>query len=318
MNDNQSPADIQSALSARFHPSLIERRKIGGGREVDYVSGSVVISRLNRVVPNWSVKVADRWTQRLEVTRWNEQTRQGELQQRECMCILAELTIPELGTRSGIGVQILEPGAGEDPLKGALTDAIKNCAKQFGVGLHLYGLVEEETGEVGPAASPGSQSGTDWSQSAPANPAYERAAPSNGPMQPTERQSKLIDTLAGQLHLDRDQLDQLCQEVTGYGLDNIGRKSASALIEALQGMKQERAQGNGAAPSGGQTTPQSGGTPGGGGNDALVQKWVRTIQGAASEAQLSAMRATLEEAGLINHPAIQEALNAGVPQDVPF
>lgn len=49
------------------------------------------------------------------------------------------LTIPGLGTRDSVGVQVVYEGSGEDLLKGAETDGLKKAATKFGVGLELYG-----------------------------------------------------------------------------------------------------------------------------------------------------------------------------------
>jgi hypothetical protein len=55
------------------------------------------------------------------------------------MIVTGQLTIPGLGTRTGIGVQTLEAGSGEDMYKGAESDAFKRAAMSFGVALkQLY------------------------------------------------------------------------------------------------------------------------------------------------------------------------------------
>lgn len=307
-------SSVREALERRFDGTMIQRRKIGGGRDVPYVSGSAVISRLNAATGDrgWSLHVVERWKETLDVNRWNEQTRQMELVERDCLCILAELTVPGLGTRTGIGVQVLEPGGGEDPIKGALTDATKNCAKSFGVALELYGLTEE---------TPGGQSDT---ESIPENPGYQRAAPSggggqrNGPMEPTDKQRKLIEVLRDQLNLSAAELDGICKDATGYGTEGMGRKTASSLIDKLQELKEQGHRGSGANPTpnpaagAGKNPPPSGGTAGTGGtpDDVTVRRWVKTIEDARTPTQIRQMQATLKEAGLIDNELIAQAITA--------
>jgi len=47
--------------------------------------------------------------------------------------VTGELEIPGLGARQAQGVQAIDPGSGEDLLKGASSDALKKCATLFGV-----------------------------------------------------------------------------------------------------------------------------------------------------------------------------------------
>jgi hypothetical protein len=62
------------------------------------------------------------------------------------MVVLSRLTIPELGSRAGIGAHPLEAGAGEDAAyKSAESDAFKRASSAFGVGLDQLYL---QTGEA--------------------------------------------------------------------------------------------------------------------------------------------------------------------------
>lgn len=302
---------VRADLERSFDRTMIQRRKIGGGREVDYVSGSAVISRLNHATGDqgWSLHVVERWKETLDVNRFNPQTKQNELVERDCLCVMAEMTIPGLGTRTGIGVQILEPGGGEDPIKGALTDAIKNCAKSFGVALELYGRTEEEAG------------GQSDTEDIPVNPNYQRteAAPRQGGgggtlKPPSERQVGLIRNLQRELGMSDAEVDALCKQKTGYGTEGMGGRTASGLIDALQELKQNGHRGSGgvnptsaSAPS---SSPPSNGTAGTGAthDDVTVKRWVKTIDDARTAQQLAAMRATIQTAGLDDIPSIAEAL----------
>src|SRR5688500_15084628 len=68
------------------------------------------------------------------------------------MLDVVELEIPQLGSKQGYGVQILNERGGEDLYKGAFTDGLKKAATQFGVGLELY-EIEEEINEPTPQES---------------------------------------------------------------------------------------------------------------------------------------------------------------------
>lgn len=148
LDDEDDVAGMLNRLGTPFDRSVVKQRKIGGGKTVSYVSGQSVIRRLNEAVGVWDLHVVERWTEVVTVNRWNEDERRTIPVDLPCLCMLVELHIPGLGTRQGVGVQVKEPGAGEDAMKGVLTDATKNAAKQFGVALELYGDdVPRESGE---------------------------------------------------------------------------------------------------------------------------------------------------------------------------
>jgi hypothetical protein len=90
------------------------------------VSTDAVIRRLNKVAIGWDFKITK--------TEWRE----------DLLLVYGELTIPGLGTRSGIGVQKVSERGGEDLVKGASSDSLKKSATLFGVALHLYGPDTEQ------------------------------------------------------------------------------------------------------------------------------------------------------------------------------
>jgi hypothetical protein len=119
---NEETKAISDALGKPFPPEAIKKRQGGAGKMLDYLDGATVIRRLNEATGNnWSFHVT-----RLE---WH-----GEL-----LMATGELTIPGMGTRTGIGVQKVSERGGEDLVKGAATDSLKKSASLFGVGLQLYG-----------------------------------------------------------------------------------------------------------------------------------------------------------------------------------
>jgi hypothetical protein len=101
---------------------------------LDYVDTATVIRRLNDATDNkWSFEMT-----KSEIVGWG----QGQL-----LIVYGALHIPDLGSRAGTGVQLLNVQAGEDTIKGALSDCLKKCATLFGVGLELYGP-DLEAGEL--------------------------------------------------------------------------------------------------------------------------------------------------------------------------
>jgi hypothetical protein len=123
------PVDLDK-LTTPFPPNALKQRMGGGSKSLTYVETHTVIHRLNDATGNyWDFKL----------TRFDQV---GDL-----YIAVGELTIPGLGTRTGIGVQRVLEKSGEDLVKGAASDCLKKCATLFGVGLELYGP-DYEAGEI--------------------------------------------------------------------------------------------------------------------------------------------------------------------------
>lgn len=135
-------------LTAPFPPAAIKQRVVGGGRSLSYVEGHTVIHRLNAATGNsWSMEV-------LDITDM-------QIGQMSVLRAHVRLTIPGLGSREHVGVQSIADRAGEDLVKGAITDALKKASTLFGVGLELYGpdygsgeLDHAPAAKAAPAAAP--------------------------------------------------------------------------------------------------------------------------------------------------------------------
>jgi hypothetical protein len=122
-------SEMYFQLKEDFKPEQIKSRPApgGGNRRLSYVETHTVILRLNNATDGkWDFKVLST-------------TMQGDV-----MVAHVEMTIPGMGTRQHIGVQKVMPNAGEDLIKGAVSDALKKCATLFGVGIGLYGDDYEE------------------------------------------------------------------------------------------------------------------------------------------------------------------------------
>jgi hypothetical protein len=161
---------ISDKLGEPFPKSAI---KTHPQNRTQYVEGHVYIHRLIDATDNtWDFKIV-----RQDFHPYGK-TSSGNA--RLLITVIGELTIPGMGTRSGMGVQVVtaETG-GEDMWKGALTDAIKTASKLFGVGLELYGP-DYESGEISaPAPQPAARQ--QRAQAAPAPTAVRPAAqPAHG------------------------------------------------------------------------------------------------------------------------------------------
>lgn len=185
-------------LTAVFPKKAIKSRRGAGNRNFDYLETATVIYRLNEATGN-------QWDYRITRLEWS-----GDL-----LIATGELTIPGLGTRSGTGVQRVAPGGGEDLVKGASSDCLKNCAKLFGVGLELYGDDYESHED----------------QRADAGASDE---PANGPRSeapPTARQVKFLHALARERGLTDDDLNAECERLFGAKTSDLSRRDVSILIE---------------------------------------------------------------------------------------
>lgn len=137
-------------LSREFPANVIQKKPgFGGSKPLDYIPAQQVIYRLNYATGgNWGFEPLEFvWDASEEVARCR-----GNL----TIPIISPLPRGDIGTqrvgRSNKG-QLLD-----ELLKGAATDCLKRCARQFGVALHLYGPdVEEALGfylEVAASGSP--------------------------------------------------------------------------------------------------------------------------------------------------------------------
>lgn len=119
--DNKDNENVLAGLSEPFPRNAIRQRQGGGGKMLDYIDTPTAIRRLNRVCGNWSWKI-------------------NTVDFRNNLCIVTgTLTIPGLGSRDGIGVQMVNEKGGEDLVKGGSSDALKKAATLFGMALELYG-----------------------------------------------------------------------------------------------------------------------------------------------------------------------------------
>jgi hypothetical protein len=228
--------DLLMSLMEEFSPEETSTRKGAGGKDMTYIGGEHMIARLNDVtVGAWSHRlVGQPFVQMLTVSRWDDSVKGKVPVDMPCMVATVELTIPGLGTHVGMGVQMIEPDAGEDVMKGVITDAMKNAAKYFGVGLYLYGVskgVYNSGGSVNPDTG-------EIRQQAPA----QRPAPQqgHGTFGPNSRSAN-DPASAGQINFVRSLIDQLgltpaeARNMIGVNsADELTKWQASEAITKLQ------------------------------------------------------------------------------------
>jgi hypothetical protein len=224
-------------LRQPFPPDAIKQRAGGGGHALSYVEGFTVIRRLNDACPAWDFAILREW-------------QDGNLLKAH-----VRLTIPGLGSREHVGVQVVNdrPGTEDVQAKGHITDALKKAATLFGVGLELYGP-DYEAGEIAavqraqsPPPQPATRSGPAIAPETAQRPVAVGVRAAGAPAM-TERQRKYLFGLAGEAGLDEDALRERVKRVFGHEhISGMSREDASVLIDALQ---------NGAKPA--QPTPDSG------------------------------------------------------------
>lgn len=125
---------LTEALMKEFPREALKQRPGDGGKKaLTYVDGTTVFRRLiNATDNNFTVEVLDQEFRDFGTTRNGAS--------RILLIARVRLTIPEMGSREHVGVQVVNADSGgEDLWKGAVTDAIKKAATLFGVGLELYG-----------------------------------------------------------------------------------------------------------------------------------------------------------------------------------
>lgn len=140
---------VVAKLKEPFDSSLIKQRTGFNNTKLDYVAGHTVIYRTMAATnDNFDLRITvPPIIQEMTESYRNKSTGKTETRQVFLVIVGVEVTIPGLGSRSGLGVQKMN-SVSEDLVKGALTDAFKNAMKFFGVALHLYGSDDEGVNEA--------------------------------------------------------------------------------------------------------------------------------------------------------------------------
>jgi len=125
-SEEKKRARVTQILMQPTRASEIKTRIGGRGKQLKYVSGETAVRRLIEATNN---NFSDRevWHE------WTTSLVKGE--EVKTLLVLVELTVPGLGSRVGMGVQIIQ--GGEDMYKGAYTDGFKKALTKFGGYLDL-------------------------------------------------------------------------------------------------------------------------------------------------------------------------------------
>lgn len=154
----------------------------------------------------------------------------------------ARVSLPDGGSATGWGSE--SAGDFRDFLEKAETKAIGRALAALGYGTQFC-----QDHEFGAADARVVDAPVDINSSRPRR-AYEAGRPAAGggdgaaaaasaTQRATERQVKFIHAIAREAGLDEAELDAWSQELYGQGVDELNRRDASALIEALQRRRNE-------------------------------------------------------------------------------
>lgn len=235
MSEQYDPGDVMqekmallSLLSQPFDQSELGTK--GGRGNFTYVKGTAVIHRLNEQAVEWSFRITS--TQMIDMPFGN-----GTFKPVLLTC--GELEIPGLGTRSGMGVAVLEAGAGEDVAKGSATDCLKKCATLFGVALDLY----EDGGQnapQGPQRMDQRQHGGTYQNGGQNAPRGNQGGGGRNPDGPpaTERQIKFIYDLLAQTGIEER---EVLERNNVQAMQDLRVGSAKEVIEGLKNLAERQA-----------------------------------------------------------------------------
>lgn len=208
-------------LRQPFPHDAIKQRAGGGGRALSYVEGFTVIRRLNDACPAWDFAILREW-------------QDGNLLKAH-----VRLTIPGLGSREHVGVQVVNdrPGTEDVQAKGHITDALKKAATLFGVGLELYGP-DYEAGEI---AAPQPRQQPQRAQTPPRQPA-PASGPANAPQRPapgpgliSEKQIRYLFGLAKDAGLSNEDLHaQMYARYRVAHVPELSKQQATDFIDKLK------------------------------------------------------------------------------------
>lgn len=159
----------------------------------------------------------------------------------------ARISIPAGGSATGWGSESI--GDFRDFVEKAETKAIGRALAALGYGTQF--CQDHEFGQAAPAGRGGQMrivdapvdfaSGRERRQVAEANTAAMQSTPTGDPgsQRATERQVKFIHAIAREAGLDDQELITWSQELYGKPVDQLDRRDASTLIEALQRRRNE-------------------------------------------------------------------------------
>jgi len=220
-------------LETEFTPNQIKQRRGLWGKMLDYIPGHLVIHRLNEAFQaDWSFVVT-----------------QYEVFDEEVVC-MGKLTVGDVvKVQFGSSNITRDSETGKtlclgDDLKGAATDSLKKCASLLGIGLHLYGDINDGNGNQ-PSESPdrsdsnGRNGGTGGHHNR--NPHNGNGSNGTGSRNNgngngsgiTAKQLRYALTLGRRHDMTAEDVNSLAFKLFGKQLDGIGKLEGSELINRL-------------------------------------------------------------------------------------
>jgi hypothetical protein len=212
--------DRQQVIGELCKPFPRQAIKQNQGR--DYVSGTTVIYRLNAATnPDWEFEITGH-----ELVGGAES--QGN---KPAQVVYGRMRIPVIssGWRADMGTQALENSRDDhEAYKGAATDCLKRCARQFGVGLHLWGD-DIEAGAPAQRQAPRQQ----------APPAQREMPQERGNIAAgvgmTDQQRKAIWAISkNERAMTEQDVEMMSKSMFGVELAALDKSQASQFIERLK------------------------------------------------------------------------------------
>lgn len=222
MAETPDRAQVIKALTKPFEPAAIKKHPSTG---LSYVEGHTIIRRLNEATANtWNLSILSQ-----DFRPFGKTSKGAE---RLLITALVELTIPGLGSRQHMGVQVVNAeNGGEDMWKGAITDGLKKAATFFGVALDLYGP-DWEAGELPdrPLTAPRAAQ----PRTAPSIPAPVATPPAEPGSRVSRGQLESIDRTAQRGGFTANDLQLMVQAQGVESLDRLTADQATKFIAYLQ------------------------------------------------------------------------------------
>lgn len=212
--------EVIRELEKELDPSLVKQREGRGGTTLSYLEGHVVISQLNRIFgyDGWEYEVLEHSlvTKFATTKDGKEYANVGYMARVRLKVRIGDRTI----VREDVGFcGVTDPHplhAYENAIKGAVTDALKRCARSFGsqFGNDLYGKEERENRENGEV---------------------EKGYPQRGI---SEKQKGFIARLLKEKGIEEEKLREWLSETYGKkSVEELSREEASSVINFLKSEK---------------------------------------------------------------------------------
>lgn len=200
---------VRKALEARFPDETVRSRPGSFGKQLNYIEGAAVVSRLNDVLDaEWSFVIVEH-----RVLDTNEVLVLGRL------TVLGQITKEAFGRSSpAISRETGEVLSAGDAFKAASTDSLKKCASLLGLGLYLH-----------------SDDIADAPDEKPAEERRERPAkPTTAPRERlTQKQLSTVWALGRGLKLSADAVRKRSVEMFNQQPEQLSKTDASAMISKL-------------------------------------------------------------------------------------